>query len=105
MQMLLLKDPAKRLGSGPSGATDIKKHPFFNNIDWSKVYNREVIPQFVPCEMSQREFRYFQIQNNLLIARNGEEAVDLLSEELVQYEDSDCGPFNMVNGFSFFKNK
>lgn len=29
IQRLLVKDPKKRLGSGPSGAENVKKHPFY----------------------------------------------------------------------------
>lgn len=29
IQRLLIKDPKKRLGSGPSGADNVKKHPFY----------------------------------------------------------------------------
>jgi hypothetical protein len=31
---LLNRNPNKRLGSGPNGAADIKKHAFFNSLDW-----------------------------------------------------------------------
>ena len=34
---LLNRNPSKRLGSGPGGAEDIKKHVFFKGIDWSIV--------------------------------------------------------------------
>lgn len=34
---LLNPDPAKRLGSGPEGVNEIKKHPFFNGIDWDNI--------------------------------------------------------------------
>lgn len=31
---LLNRNPSKRLGSGPSGATEIKRHIFFKGVDW-----------------------------------------------------------------------
>ena len=31
---LLNRNPSKRLGSGPGGANDIKKHIFFKDMDW-----------------------------------------------------------------------
>jgi len=30
----LNRNPSKRLGAGPDGAEEIKKHPFFRDIDW-----------------------------------------------------------------------
>ena len=41
---LLEKDPAKRLGAGPTGAAEIKSHKFFENIDWPRIYSREQSP-------------------------------------------------------------
>lgn len=38
---LLERNPNKRLGSGPSGADEIKNHTFFKGYDWDKVLNRE----------------------------------------------------------------
>lgn len=45
---LLIKDPAKRLGSGPNGEADLKKHPFYNGIDWDKLAARKLEPPFKP---------------------------------------------------------
>ncbi len=28
------------MGAGPTDAEEIKKHPFFDSIDWAKVYNK-----------------------------------------------------------------
>ena len=35
------RDPCSRLGSDAKDAESIKEHPFFANIDWSKVLYRE----------------------------------------------------------------
>ena len=37
------RNPKKRLGT-IGGADEIKKHAFFKNIDWNKLYNREYKP-------------------------------------------------------------
>lgn len=45
---LLERDPNRRFGSGPYGIDDLKKHPFFETIDWEKLYNKEITPCFKP---------------------------------------------------------
>lgn len=37
---LLNRNPSKRLGAGQDGADEIKRHPFFDSIDWNKVANK-----------------------------------------------------------------
>ena len=37
---LLNRNPNKRLGSGPTGAVEIKMHVFFESIDWEEVENK-----------------------------------------------------------------
>lgn len=36
------------VGSGPTGAEEIKSHPFFNNIDWSRLASKEIEAPFKP---------------------------------------------------------
>lgn len=45
---LLQRDPTKRLGYGPSGFNNIKKHPFFKTINWKKLENMELQSPFKP---------------------------------------------------------
>lgn len=41
---LLSKNPLRRLGAGIRDAEEIKEHSFFKDIDWKKVYNKELKP-------------------------------------------------------------
>ena len=44
IQKLLDRSPKTRLGAGPNGANDIKSHPWFKTIDWTKVVDRKLKP-------------------------------------------------------------
>ena len=57
---LLNKDPEKRLGSGKEGAENIKKHPFFSDIDWNKALNKELRPPFIPKIENETDIKYFE---------------------------------------------
>uniref|UniRef100_A0A8K9V2M9 Ribosomal protein S6 kinase n=1 Tax=Oncorhynchus mykiss TaxID=8022 RepID=A0A8K9V2M9_ONCMY len=48
IQRLLIKDPKKRLGSGPDGADNVKKHPFYQNINWEDLAAKRVPAPFKP---------------------------------------------------------
>lgn len=39
---MLERDPSKRIGS--KSKEEIKSDPFFKNIDWKKVHNKEYKP-------------------------------------------------------------
>ncbi|KAA3456973.1 serine/threonine-protein kinase AtPK2/AtPK19-like [Gossypium australe] len=45
---LLQKEPSRRLGSGPGGGDEIKKHKWFRSINWKKLEAREIQPKFKP---------------------------------------------------------
>ncbi|XP_017332476.1 ribosomal protein S6 kinase alpha-5 [Ictalurus punctatus] len=48
IQRLLIKDPKKRLGSGLSGAQDVKSHPFYQKINWEDLAAKKVPAPFKP---------------------------------------------------------
>jgi serum/glucocorticoid-regulated kinase 2 len=47
---LLNRNPEQRLGA--NGASEIKAHPFFDNIDWRKLLQRKYEPAFKPNVVS-----------------------------------------------------
>lgn len=57
IQGLLIKDPSKRLGG-----REVMHHVFFAEIDWEKLYNREIRPPYVPELSSECDLRYFEAQ-------------------------------------------
>uniref|UniRef100_A0A672SXJ5 Ribosomal protein S6 kinase n=1 Tax=Sinocyclocheilus grahami TaxID=75366 RepID=A0A672SXJ5_SINGR len=48
IQKLLIKDPKKRLGSGPSGAQNVKSHPFYQKMNWEDLAAKKVPAPFKP---------------------------------------------------------
>lgn len=53
-EQLLIKDPAKRLGS--KGAQDIKDHPWFNDVDWKALYEKKVTTSQVASDEYSFDF-------------------------------------------------
>ena len=52
----LINDPEKRLGR--NGADEIKKHPFFKNIDWQHI-KETLVPPFIPELNGPYDTTYF----------------------------------------------
>uniref|UniRef100_A0A8D3E5T8 protein kinase C n=1 Tax=Scophthalmus maximus TaxID=52904 RepID=A0A8D3E5T8_SCOMX len=48
MRRLLRRNPERRLGSGEKDAEEVKKQPFFRNVDWEALLQRKAPPPFVP---------------------------------------------------------
>ncbi len=61
---LFNKDPEKRLGSGPDGAKNIKKHPWFQGVNWEALLNKEIKAPFKPVIKSEIDVSYFDPVRN-----------------------------------------
>lgn len=48
MQGLFVRDPEKRLGSGPQDAQEVMQHAFFKGIDWDDLYYKRVPAPYIP---------------------------------------------------------
>lgn len=49
--------PEERLGYGVGGSKKIKKHPWFKDIDWTKLYYKQITPPFRPHVQSEFDMR------------------------------------------------
>ncbi|KAF8635922.1 hypothetical protein AX15_000099 [Amanita polypyramis BW_CC] len=48
LQKLLTKDPNRRLGSGKEDAEEIKRQPFFKDVNWDDVFHKRIPPPYFP---------------------------------------------------------
>mmetsp|Transcript_30355 Transcript_30355/g.29694 ORF Transcript_30355/g.29694 Transcript_30355/m.29694 type:complete len:81 (-) Transcript_30355:69-311(-) len=47
------------MGSSSKDAEEIKEHPFFKDVHWDKLLNREIKPPFVPQLKTPTDVDYF----------------------------------------------
>ncbi|XP_028288131.1 ribosomal protein S6 kinase alpha-3 isoform X2 [Parambassis ranga] len=59
LRNLFKRNPANRLGAGPDGVEEIKRHHFFSTIDWNKLFRRELHPPFKPAAGRPDDTFYF----------------------------------------------
>uniref|UniRef100_A0A671N0X2 non-specific serine/threonine protein kinase n=1 Tax=Sinocyclocheilus anshuiensis TaxID=1608454 RepID=A0A671N0X2_9TELE len=59
LRNLFKRNPNNRLGAGPDGVEEIKRHSFFSTIDWNKLYRKEVYPPFKPVIQRPDDTLYF----------------------------------------------
>ena len=70
---LLKRKPGQRLGI--KGVLEVKNHEWFNDIDWKKMYNKNIISPFIPKNGDNYDHKYC----------NAEEQINLSTIE--RYED------------------
>uniref|UniRef100_A0A4W4H2T3 non-specific serine/threonine protein kinase n=1 Tax=Electrophorus electricus TaxID=8005 RepID=A0A4W4H2T3_ELEEL len=62
LRNLFKRNPGNRLGAGPDGVEEIKRHPFFSTIDWNKLFRREINPPFKPVSGRADDTLYFDTE-------------------------------------------
>ncbi|KAL6432294.1 hypothetical protein ACFW04_006733 [Cataglyphis niger] len=53
LKCILQVDLTRRYGNLKEGSMDIKKHKWFQSIDWLEIYNQKVQPSFIPQCVNQ----------------------------------------------------
>jgi len=59
LSKMLCRDPERRLGASHEDAAEIKRHPFFADVDWDRVYKKLYHPPFSPDIRSSEDVKYF----------------------------------------------
>jgi len=84
LEGLLTRDVDKRLGSANS--SEVKKHPFFKDIDWEKLEKKEIEPPFKPKVKSETDTS--QIDSVFLVEKAQDSLVEHSLSETIQRENT-----------------
>jgi len=84
LEGLLTRDVEKRLGTGSS--EEVKKHPFFKDIDWDRLEKKEVDPPFKPKVKSDIDTS--QIDSVFLVEKAQDSLVEHTLSETIQRENA-----------------
>ncbi|KAI8899337.1 kinase-like domain-containing protein [Globomyces pollinis-pini] len=57
---LLTVNYRRRLGSGKDGAEEVKRHRFFQDVDWKRLLRKEFPPPYVPVVSGGLDFSNFE---------------------------------------------
>ncbi|KAI9203541.1 molecular mechanism For the regulation of protein kinase B Akt By hydrophobic motif phosphorylation [Polychytrium aggregatum] len=55
----LQRNPSLRLGASAADGLEIRSHPFFSSIDFTKLFNKEILPPFRPELDNDLDVRFF----------------------------------------------
>ena len=91
IQKLLVINPNKRLGQGPNGSDNIKKHPFFKGINWKDAWQKKIKPPFIPKLKNDTDLKYFDTMFT-------DEPIDGPKRKNT---NRDRDPSNEYNGFTY----
>jgi len=94
MKALLEREPSKRLACKPrsEGYEELRRHPWFQSIDWEILESKEMKPPFVPDSKkanfdASHELEELLLEDNPLKAKQRKANQDNLSAEMRQMEE------------------
>ncbi|GES89483.1 kinase-like protein [Rhizophagus clarus] len=95
MRKFCERDISKRLGCGPNGLEDIKRHPWFEGIEWDKLETKMATPPFIPDSKranfdATHELEELLLEDNPLKAKkraNPNQDLSELSREMRMMEE------------------
>ena len=90
LRRLLERNPNKRLGGSIKDAQEIKEHPYFKDVDWNKMYNKEIKPPIFMNYMS-KTIRYYHKPRMFA------------NEDLINIDSDKPDPYKLM-GWSFINN-
>merc|ERR1712126_94797 len=62
VSLLLERNPRRRLGSGYDDVEELKRHPFFKNINWTRLYQKKIKPTYRPAVQNELDTSNFDAQ-------------------------------------------
>ena len=71
MRRLLIRDPKMRIGSSERDAAELKEHPFFREIDWSRLSAGNVIPPWSPQVAGSLDTSQFDAEFTSMVPTGG----------------------------------
>jgi serine/threonine protein kinase len=104
LRALFKRNPQNRLGAGPDGIEEIKRHQFFSTIDWDRLSRRELSPPFKPAVTKTDDTLYFDPEFTKKTPRGKVNLFDFEDNDL--FLDSPALPpsaaaHELFRGFSF----
>lgn len=89
MRRLLRRTPERRLGASEKDAEDVRKQPFFRDMNWDDLLARKVRPPFVPSVRHAEDVSNFdeEFTSEEPVLTPPKEARPLSSEEQVLFAD------------------
>ena len=85
ISLLLERNIRKRLGAGPDDVKEIKRHAFFKDLDWKKLYNKEIESGYRPDSKKSNFEKQFTNEPVVDSYQNKQKALDSNNDKFLQF--------------------